>query len=78
MLKVDDAIVQFLEQYGQPQRYQVVHDFLREAGYVNFDITDMDRLANDGVIQILEDGVEANGDPMVHYAPLSYSAAVTP
>jgi hypothetical protein len=73
MKALDDALVEFLAAYGQPQRWQTIRDVLEGGGYKNFDITDADRLVEEGRIKKVVDGVDTNGDPLQHYAPLEFS-----
>lgn len=72
MLKLEDAVVAFLEIYGQPQQYSVIADHLAEKGYVEYSKDDLDGMVEDRLIQKFADGVLANGEPMMHYAPLAF------
>lgn len=75
MLKLEDAVVKFLETYGQPQQYSVIADHLANEGYANYSKDDLDGMVEDRLIQTFADGVQANGEPMMHYAPLAFGAS---
>lgn len=72
MMKIQTAIVSYLETYAQPQRWQVIDDYLYDAGYREYSEDDAKALVEDGKITRVEDGVGTGGDPLVHYAPLNF------
>lgn len=73
MPEKQDAVVAFLETYGQPQQASTIQYVLRENG-VEVELPDLDAMVEAGAIKKVVDGVHANGDPMEHYAPNAFSA----
>lgn len=71
MKKTEDAIVAYLERYGQPQSYQAIAAHLEDHGYVDYTKEDVDALVESGLINKVEDGVDNRGEPMIWYAPVS-------
>lgn len=72
MQKLEDAIVLFLETFAQPQRWPVIDDFLYESGYRDYSEDDARALVKSGDLILVEDGVDAGGNVMEHYAPKNY------
>lgn len=75
MQKLEDAIVSFLETHAQPQRWQVIDDYLYDAGYREYGEEDVTKLVEDGAIGRMEDGVDSGGNPMLHYVPRNFDAS---
>jgi len=71
MKKMEQAIVDYLETYGQPQTMQAILDHLTELGYKEHSWADVEALVADKVIQHADGGVGSRGEPILLYAPNS-------
>lgn len=69
-----ELIVAYLETFNQPQSARAVYEHALESpadmsmGTLQ---DELDRLAQDGKIYRVEDGVDAGGTPMVWYGPVA-------
>jgi hypothetical protein len=73
---MDDAIVEYLETYNQPQFAHSIKGALEAKGHDCAWIqADLDRLVQDGRIKTVEGGVDAGGNVQVCYAPLAFEQA---
>jgi len=70
MKKLSEAVKDYLSGPGQPQTYGAIAQHLEDAGYVNFDRSDIEALADAGEISRAGGGVDNRGEPVTLYAPL--------
>jgi hypothetical protein len=72
---MDEAIVDYLETYGQPQFAHSIRGHLEETGGLDaaWLQSDLDRLVEEGKIKTVDGGVDAGGNPQVCYAPLDFN-----
>jgi hypothetical protein len=73
---MEEQIVAYLEQYGQPQSLDAICE--HALGQEQPDRTGvkdvLEQMVAAGTIQQIEAGVHANGNAAIEYAPLSYQA----
>lgn len=72
MKKTEDAIVAYLETYGQPQSYEAIRETLDSLGYKSVERTDVEALVDAKMIRRVVDGDDGRGGKMVAYAPRSF------
>lgn len=72
MGKIEQSIVDYLEQYGQPQTVQAIDDHLASLGYEGYDWYTIEAVAEAGDIKHADGGVDFRGEPVKLYAPNSF------
>jgi len=72
MTKLEKAVVEYLETFGQPQTLQAILDFLAGENFKDYSWADVEALVADKQIKHADGGVDERGEKVTLYAPLSF------
>lgn len=73
---MEEGILAYLEEYGQPQSVAAIRENVDPEGLQGDVEAVLAGMAALGQIQEINAGIHSSGDPTVEYAPLSFDAAV--
>ena len=71
MKEIDQAIVDYLENYGQPQTYEAIAEYLAGSGFEDYSREDVEALVKAKEIEHADGGVDYRGEPVTLYAPVA-------